>query len=111
MSQLIQNKKELSRVCESAEGVFVLFYASWCPFCIRFLPVYEERAGRREQSFFRFPLDGNEPVFEAFAVNVYPTVIFFKGGKPVRRLDGKAGAGLDHTELDGLIEVCREVSG
>jgi hypothetical protein len=51
-------------------------------------------------------LDGNEDLFDEHSVEVYPTVIFFRAGKPHKRLDGKHLAGLKEKELTGLIASC-----
>lgn len=106
MSRLIQERYELARFLESSDRVFVLFYASWCPFSLAFLPVYEKHAAGRESSFVRMTLDGNEDLFEEHGVEVYPTVVFFKAGKAHKRLDGKHLAGLKEKQLAELIVSC-----
>ena len=37
-----KEKGIVSKEIESKDKAFVLFYASWCPFSQRFLPVFEE---------------------------------------------------------------------
>ncbi len=99
---------ELQEIVRSANGVFVLFYASWCPFSQAFLPVYEKYAAGREKDFVRIVLDGNEALFDQHGVQVYPTVLFFKKGAVARRLDGKHMAGLKETQLADLISTCEK---
>jgi thiol-disulfide isomerase/thioredoxin len=106
MSRIIRERGELAKVLESNDGVFVLFYASWCPFSLAFLPVYEKHAGAGRQPFVRMTLDGNEDLFEEHGIEVYPTVIFFKAGKAHKRLDGKHLAGLKEKQLTDLIVSC-----
>jgi len=106
MSKLIKNENELEKVCQSPEGVFVLFYATWCPFSLRFLPVYEKSAAGREKSFVRFAVDDDEDVCDKHGVEVYPTVLYFKNGKVTKRLDGGYHIGLDERQLAGLMESC-----
>ncbi len=106
MSRIIQERRELTDLLKSSDGVFVLFYASWCPFSLGFLPVYEKHASGREQRFVRVTLDGNEDLFDEHGIQVYPTVIFFKTGKVHKRLDGKHLAGLKENELTELIDSC-----
>jgi len=106
MSQIVQSGGELQGILKSEDMVFVLFYASWCPFSLRFLQVYEKHSRGREKNFFRMVIDGNEDVFENYEIEVYPSVIFFKKGEVVRRLDGKHLAGLDEKQLVGLIDWC-----
>lgn len=106
MSRIIQERRELTDLLKSRDGVFVLFYASWCPFSLGFLPIYEKHAAGREQRFVRMTLDGNEDLFDEHSIQVYPTVIFFKGGMIHKRLDGKHLAGLKEKQLTELIDSC-----
>lgn len=103
MSLIVREKKELADFLKRNDRVFVLFYASWCPFSLAFLPIYEKHAGPH---FVRMTLDGNEDLFDEHTVEVYPTVIFFRAGKPHRRLDGKHLAGLKEKQLAELISAC-----
>jgi thiol-disulfide isomerase/thioredoxin len=48
MSRIIQERRDLADLLKSKGGVFVLFYASWCPFSLKFLPIYEKHAGGRD---------------------------------------------------------------
>ena len=102
----ICSARELRDFTKSGEGVFVLFYASWCPFSLAFLPVYEKHAAGRETEFARILLEGNEDVFDEHGVEVYPTVLFFKDGRVARRLDGKHLAGLKEKQLAELVAAC-----
>jgi len=97
---------EVREVTASGDGVFVLFYASWCPFSLAFLPVYEKHARGRDGEFVRIALDGNEELFEEHGITVYPTVLFFKNGAVARRLDGELFAGLKEKQLTELVKSC-----
>ena len=110
MSRLC-NTREVRDAAASAAGVFVLFYASWCPFSLAFLPVYEKRAGAGDAEFVRVLLDGNEALFEEHDVSVYPTVLFFKNGAVERRLDGEHLAGLKEKQLAELVSSCLKGRG
>jgi len=103
---MLRNKDELAEALGSCDRVLVLFYAAWCPFSMAFLPVYEKQAAGRERNFVRITLDGNEDLFDEHEVDVYPTVLFFKGGKLDKRLDGRHLAGLRERQLKELIEAC-----
>jgi len=105
MSRVIQERRELTKLLESYDGVFVLFYASWCPFSLAFLPIYEKHAAA-DKPFVRMTLEGNEDLFAEHGIDVYPTVIFFKSGKAHKRLDGKHLAGLREKQLTELIADC-----
>jgi thiol-disulfide isomerase/thioredoxin len=106
MSKLIDNEKELHEVMKTKDELFVLFYASWCPFSQRFLPVYEKLAKDREHKYVRILVDKNDGLCEKYAVDVYPTVIFFKSGEVSKRLDGTYHAGLEEDQMIDLIETC-----
>ena len=110
MSKLC-NPQEIQEITKSGDGVFVLFYASWCPFSLAFIPVYEKHANDREKEFVRIVLEGNENLFEKHGIEVYPTVLFFKNGAVARRLDGKHLAGLKETQLTDLIASCKKNQG
>jgi len=88
-----------------------LFYASWCPFSLAFLPVYEKQAEGGDAEFVRITLDGNEALFEAFGVDVYPTVLFFKNATVSRRLDGQPLVGLKEKQLAELVSACLKELG
>lgn len=106
MSKLLKERRDLAELVRTKDGVFVLFYASWCPFSMGFLPVYEKQAAGREDRFCRINLDDNEDLFDEYGVQVYPTVLYFRGGKVDKRLDGKHLAGLKEKQLTELIESC-----
>ncbi len=102
----ICNSMELREITKSGQGIFVLFYASWCPFSQAFLPVFEKHAEGRDADFIRVLLDGNETLFDEHGIAVYPTVLFFKDGRVSRRLDGKHLVGLKEKQLADLIVSC-----
>jgi len=49
MSRLCSST-EIKEIAKSEGGVFVLFYANWCPFSRAFLGVYEKHAHGRGNS-------------------------------------------------------------
>jgi len=106
MSKLIKSEEELRKLMASKDGVFVLFYASWCPFSQRFLPIYEKHAQTKDQDFVRFLADEAEALCDEHGIEVYPTVLYFKDGKVSKRLDGGYHVGLNERELTGLMEAC-----
>lgn len=81
------------------ERVFVLFYASLCPFSQKFLPIFEEYAKNNPQECIRVLIDDKQDLCEKYSIEYYPTVILFKKGKVQRRLDAKPGIGLNKEQL------------
>ncbi len=82
----------------------VLFVLSTCPFCKAFRPQFDAfaaRGGGRE--FLTVVLDdfGN-PLWDAYRIDVVPTVILFSGGEVKARRDGRAGVGLTGKDLETL---------
>jgi thioredoxin 1 len=96
----------LDLVLKSNKKVFVLFYASWCPFCQSFLPIFEKFAEGKTQSCIRVKTDDKATLCEEYSIDVVPTVICFKNGRIVRRLDGIQGAGLNEKQLKNFISKC-----
>jgi len=92
----VDNEDDLTSILRAPQRVFVLFYASWCPFCERFLPIFEEYAGKnRGDDFLRVRIDDeNNSLWGKYDVKVVPTVILFKGERVQRRLNGVLRAGL-----------------
>lgn len=101
----VDNEDDLIRIFKTADNILVLFYASWCPFCRIFLPVFEEYAReKRHGEFLRVRIDNEDnPLWEKHEVAVVPTVISFKGGKVQGRLDGILGAGLTEDQLRSFL--------
>ena len=79
--------------------MFVLFYASWCPFSQRFLPVFEKFSRDRTRVCMRVVADFKVSLCDKLSVDVFPTVLVFEKGKLIRRLDGQAGKGLSEQQL------------
>jgi len=102
----IDSKEELNGVLEKTEKVLVLFYASWCPYCMRFVPVFDKKIGSfKVVSVIRVLLDDyNNPLWDDYDIEAVPTVIFFEKGKVSRRLDGRLSVGLNEKQLNIWLE-------
>ena len=99
-----KEKGTLSKEIESKDKAFVLFYASWCPFSQRFLPIFEEYAKGNPKECLSVIVDDRPDVCEAYSIEYYPTVILFKKGKVYGRLDAEPGIGLDKRQLRDFTE-------
>lgn len=101
----VKHRSDWDKLIQTPGPLMVLVYASWCPFCLRFLPVFEKIA--KEKSCF-WMLEDNQEVFAgAYNVEVVPTVLFFNDGQLTDRLDGVLGIGLNERQLQDFVSVCR----
>ncbi len=108
MSRAIESKEEFDKILKEQPRVFVLFYASWCPYCRAFLPVFEERTAGDETDFCRVSTAQLPECEDSFAIEVLPTVIYFESGKERERLKGTRGKGLTAEELSAFLGSCRD---
>lgn len=102
----IDSQQDLNCQLKTNEKVFALFYASWCPYCTPFVPIFDKKAANLNVGNVIHVLldDYNTPLWDNYAVEAVPTVIFFEKGKVSRRLDGKFGLGLNEKQLDLWLE-------
>ena len=103
-SILVTTESELEKAITGKERVITLFYATWCPYCIGFLPIFREYARGRDDILL--VEDDRWQMSEKYKVEVVPTALCFENGKVIRRLDGVLGVGLKENELAEFIEVC-----
>jgi thiol-disulfide isomerase/thioredoxin len=103
--ELIGGPQALEEAIRTRDRLFVLFYASWCPFSMAFLPHYLEHAGEEACYVRILSNDGDEHV-EKYGIEVYPTILYFEKGKLIRRLDGRYLAGLSRKALDRFAAEC-----
>jgi thioredoxin-like negative regulator of GroEL len=98
-------------VLSSDEPVLALFHASWCPFCRAFLPLFRDAKADGVRMVEVDVSDDESPFWEAFGVEVVPTLILFHQGRVVTRADGRFVRGLSEEDLDRLLRMAREASG
>jgi thioredoxin 1 len=103
---LIDNENDLNKILKTNDRVIALVYASWCPFCRKFLPVFQQYA-QKEQQYFLCVQDDEERIGEKYSIDVFPTVLFFEKGSLSKRLDGERGVGLSEEQLLTFVrETC-----
>lgn len=101
----VDNQKDLKKALASKERVTALWYVSWCPYCRKFLPIFEKHAEGEGRNFL-FVQDDQETMAEQYGVEVFPTVLFFENGAVSKRLDGVPGVGLTEKQLVDFIAAC-----
>ena len=94
---------ELEDALKGKEKVFVLFYASWCPFSRRFLPIFEKYSRNMPQNCMQVKTDDKAKLTKKYSVDVVPTILVFERGIVTKRLDSEPGAGLDETRFKALL--------
>lgn len=102
---MVDDQRGLNDMLKSRERVIALFYASWCPFCASFLPVFERYAAGEGLTFLAVK-DDQESMGDAYSVEIVPTALFFEKGKVSGRLDGVPGVGLNEKQLTDFIRAC-----
>lgn len=82
-------------IVEEKRTAVIDFWAPWCTYCRRIAPAYEKIAEQYGETLLvgKINIDEAEEVAQQYQVEVIPTLIFFKDGKPVDRVvapDSKA---------------------
>ncbi len=89
--------------------VIVLFYADWCPFCARFLPIFRRHAKTMPVETLAANISHpDDPRWDTYRVDAVPTFIAFRDGNEVLRADARKGVGLTEADLVAFIEAAKE---
>jgi thioredoxin-like negative regulator of GroEL len=102
----IETEQDLEKILQTKDTCFILFYAEWCPFSLRFLPIFENCSKDTTHRCYRMRIDEHPHLCEKYSVEVYPTVVFFQKGIALKRLDGIHGVGLNERQLRELMNAC-----
>jgi thioredoxin 1 len=91
----------LEKQVKANPTVVALFYASWCPFCRNFLPVFKRYAEISDGAvYIKVRIDEDEnPLWETYGFEAVPSLILFEGGQVSRRLDCTLGRGLTEPQF------------
>lgn len=91
ISQSLKSINDNNFVASVATGYSLVdFYADWCGPCQRLTPILETLAKEmsHQLSFLQLDVSTNEKTAAAYQVTTIPTLILFKDGKEVDRLNG-----------------------
>ena len=98
--------EKLNALLEKTEKVLVLFYATWCPYCVKFVPAFDKKTVNfNVGNVIHVVLDDyDNQLWDDYDIKAVPTVIFFEKSKISKRLDGRPGRGLNEKQLDVWLE-------
>ena len=105
--ELLDSRESLDKILRTKDKLFVLFYASWCPFSQAFLPDFIDHAESDEPCYSRILVDDKDDLIRKYSIDVFPTVLYFEKGRVVKRLDGEFHVGLNKRQLKEFVQKCR----
>lgn len=93
MIRHITTVDEYKEIVEKHPEVLIDFFATWCGPCKMLHPVLETVSDKLEGKVVvaQVDIDKNQELAGAFNVQSVPTLVFFKGGKPVLATAGYMG--------------------
>jgi len=107
----VYTKQDLNAELKKNKTVLALFYASWCPYCTRFVPTFDKKAASLGvKNVIHVLLDDyDNPLWDDYDIPAVPTIIFFEDGKVSKRLDGQLCNGLSEGQFKTWIEEFKQV--
>ena len=85
--------------------VVVIFFTSYCPFCMEFSQIFEKYSKDSRYLFVKADItDDNNPFWEKYHIETVPSVIILNEGKVKARKDAVGGVGLTEKNLKDLLK-------
>lgn len=92
-----------SKVLDSDKKTLVLFYASWCPYCANFKPLFESTNANNAKKIGALIDEDENPLWDKFNIQAVPTMIVFEKGKIIDRKDAKKHVGLTKADMESIM--------
>ena len=104
MSAQVTDATFESEVLNSDQPVLVDFWAAWCGPCRTIAPTIEEIATEYEgkAKVVKLDVDNNPQTAMKYGIRSIPSLLFFKGGKPVDQMVGVVPKRVLAEKLDTL---------
>lgn len=82
--------KDFQSLIQSDKPVLVDFWAAWCGPCVMMAPVLEELSDEESErlTVAKLNVDENPRTASAYGIMSIPTMMVFRGGKPIGQLVG-----------------------
>jgi len=91
-------------VLENKETVIAMFYATYCHYCKRFLPIFENNKNIPHITFVLIDItNDSNPLWEKYNIDRVPTIVAFKDGKEIGRRNSASSIGLIEADLENLL--------
>lgn len=101
MLKHVNNRNFEKELNSTSKVVIVDFFATWCGPCQMLSPVLEKVSNSRlDCEILKVDVDESLELASRYKINVVPTLIIFKNGKPLKQVEGF----LDENELASLVE-------
>jgi len=85
---MIINDESFDSVIKSHDLILIDFWAPWCGPCKKLSPILDEISDEHTLWVGKLNVDENPVQSGKFSVTSIPTMVLFKGGKPVKRIVG-----------------------
>ena len=102
----VYTTQDLDVELQKNHKVLALFYASWCPFCVGFVPTFDKIVAKMsfEKVIHVLLDDYDNSLWDDYDVPAVPTIIYFEDSKVCKRLDAQLGRGLNEAGFKKWIE-------